>query len=285
MVEQFYDGNIQLPDGSTIHETLMKDKVEKLEAKVEELEKELDKLKDELKNAKAKLEAIAVLRTDKLKDELKNECVQKLKDELKNAKTKDKDDDDSGKGKSKDLDSGTSKDIYKGKNKDIDSGTSKDIDSGKNLILIAGLPGSGTSSGLARAMMNYEGGEYKEEPIKHVLFNFEGKNFVHMGSLRAHYPGSDSLPLSHQPIKDFLESMVGKQHVVVSEADQFSFPRVRRELVQHHRDLHRSRHEHGSQSCSSSLWLGQGVQAKVFEECAGGHQQYQSINASQCSDC
>ena len=43
-----------------------------------------------------------------------------------------------------------------------------------------------------------------------------------MGSLRAHYPGSDSLPLSHQPIKDFLESMVGKQHVVVSEGQRLT---------------------------------------------------------------
>ena len=53
-------------------------------------------------------------------------------------------------------------------------------------------------------MVNYEGGEYKEEPIKHVLFNFEGKNFVHLGSLRDKYPGTDSLPCNRQPIKDFI---------------------------------------------------------------------------------
>ena len=36
----------------------------------------------------------------------------------------------------------------------------KDEDNDKNLfVLIAGLPGSGKSSGLAKAMTNYEGGE------------------------------------------------------------------------------------------------------------------------------
>ena len=150
MVEQFHYGNILLPDGSATRETPMKAEVEELEAKVEELEKELDKLKGELQNARAKLEVA----------------------------TKGKGNDD--KGKSKDIYEGKSKDIYEGKSKDIYEGKSKDIYEGKNLfILIAGLPGSGKSSGLAKAMMNYGGGEYKEEPIKHVLFNFEGKNFVH----------------------------------------------------------------------------------------------------------
>ena len=182
MVEQFYDGNIQLPDGSTIHEAIMKAEVEELEAKVEELEKELDKLKDELKNAKAKLE---VATKGKDIDEGKRKDIDEGRSK------------DIYEGKGKDIYEGKSKDIYEGKSKVIYEGKGKDIDEGKNLfILIAGPPGSEKSSGLAKAMMNYEGGEYKEDPIKHVLFNFEGKNFVHLGSLRAQYPGSDSLPAS-----------------------------------------------------------------------------------------
>ena len=155
----------------------MKDKVEELEAKVEKKEKELETLKGELKTAKAMLEAA----------------------------TKDKDDGDSGKSKSEDED----------EVEDIDKSTSKDIE--KNLfVLVVGLPGAGKSSALAKAMLNYDGGEYKTSPIKHVVFNLEGKSFVHLGSLRDQYPGSDSLPYTHQPIKDFLAKVFnqGESHII-----------------------------------------------------------------------
>ena len=163
-------------------------------------------------------------------------------------------------------------------------------DEDKNLFVqVVGLPGSGKSSALSKAMVNYKGGEYKTSPIKHVVFNFEGKNFVHLGSLRDQYPGTDSLPYNHQPIKDFmgggLQSRRFAHHRRRTEADQFSLPRARRELVQHRRDLHRGRREHCSQSCSSSRWLRQGVQANVFEESDGRHPQYQILNASQFSAC
>ena len=369
MAERFYDGNIQLPDGSTIHETLMKDNVEKLEAKVEELEakvEELEKEKSKLEiatkgkgiddsddnlakdglmmarirgyeddgveitewevfeddldhNSKnivelsIKLEAkddieIKGKSTDigsgKIKDidssddnlmkegpKALMEVMMKAKDEveeeerrrLERREIKDKGKSTTiGSGKSTDIvsgksqdiekdkewilhmltllvkdeaqdlleydvvhnshhvtamlkikkkkksplaldDSGKSKDIGSAKSTDIGSGKSKDIGSGKNLfILIAGLPGAGKSSSLSKAMNHFKDGVYEEEPIKHVRFIYKGKSFVHMGSLRAQYPGSDSLPRSHQPIKDFLESMVGKPHVVVSEGQRLT---------------------------------------------------------------
>jgi thymidylate kinase len=87
-------------------------------------------------------------------------------------------------------------------------------------ILIAGLPGSGKSSSLRLAMDDYPNARYLEDPIKHVVFNFEGKNFVHLGSLRDKYPGSDSLPYSHQPVKDFLATMQDRKHVIVAEGQR-----------------------------------------------------------------
>ena len=171
----------------------MKANVEELEAKAEKKEKELDKLRDELKTVKAMLEAA----------------------------TKDKDDDGSGKSKSddedevEDIDKGKSKSKSKSDDEDIDKGKSKDIE--KNLfVLLDGLPGSGKSSALAKAMLNYEGGEYKTSPIKHVVFNIEGKSFVHLGSLRDQYPGSDSRQYTHQPIKDFPAKVFkqGESHII-----------------------------------------------------------------------
>ena len=90
-------------------------------------------------------------------------------------------------------------------------------DEDKNLfVLVFGLPGSVKSSALSKAMMNYEGGEYKTSPIKHVVFNFEGNNFVHLGSLRDQYPGTDSLPYNHQPIKDFIREIFNQtdSHII-----------------------------------------------------------------------
>ena len=108
-----------------------------------------------------------------------------------------------------------------GKNKGKDKITN--LGSDKNLfILIAGLPGSGKSSSLSLAMNHYKDGVYEQEPIKHIQFQFEGRNFIHMGSLRSQYPGSDSLPRSHQPMKDFLETKVAARQVVVSEGQRLT---------------------------------------------------------------
>ena len=93
----------------------------------------------------------------------------------------------------------------------------KDVDNDKNLfVLVVGLPGAGKSSALAKAMLNYEGGEYKTSPIKHVVFNLDGKSFAHLGSLRDQYPGSDSLLYNHQPIKDFIGEVFnqGESHII-----------------------------------------------------------------------
>ena len=93
----------------------------------------------------------------------------------------------------------------------------KDEDNDKNLfVLVVGLPGAGKSSALAKAMLNYEGGEYKTSPIKHVVFNLDGKSFAHLGSLRDQYPGSDSLLYNHQPIKDFIGEVFnqGESHII-----------------------------------------------------------------------
>ena len=106
---------------------------------------------------------------------------------------------------------------------DIGSDKITNLGSGKNLfILIAGLPGSGKSSSLSLAMNHYKDGVYEQEPIKHIQFQFEGRNFIHMGSLRSQYPGSDSLPRDHRPMKDLLEAMAGKQQVVVSEGQRLT---------------------------------------------------------------
>ena len=178
------------------------------------------------------------------------------------------------------------KKVLDDKEKELDKKVLDDKD--KNLfILIAGLPGSGKSSGLAKAMMNYEGGEYKVISNQACPVQLRGQE------LRAHGQSTRSiprlgLPASQASANQGLPRLDGGQAACHrdrrTEGDQFTTPREHRMLVQHPRDLLGDRREHSIQACPSSRWHQQGVQANVLEKSARCHLQYQSLNASQFSD-
>ena len=149
------------------------------------------------------------------------------------------DDKDSNKGKSKSEDKGSGKNDKgdmgdKSKDKEGSDKNDKVKDKGKNLFfLIAGIPGSGKSTCLAKAMDNYPNMEYVKEPIKHVKFQYMGKHFIHMGSLRSDYPGTDSLPRNHQPLKEVMMDMPMEQ-IIVGEGQRMTSANLLTALSDHY---------------------------------------------------
>ena len=123
----------------------------------------------------------------------------------------------------------------KEREKASDSGKNDKVkDKGKHLFfLIAGTPGSGKSTCLAKAMDNYPNMDYVKEPIKHVKFQCMGKPFIHLGSLRADYPGTDSLPRSHQPLKEFMMDM-GMEQIIVGEGQRMTSANLLTTLSDHY---------------------------------------------------
>lgn len=130
-----------------------------------------------------------------------------------------------------------SKGMGKSKSATPEVGSINDIVSNKiRLFLIVGLPGSGKSTCLAKAMDNYPNMDYVEKPLKHVKFQFEGRNFIHMGSLRNDYPGTDSLPRSHQPLSQFLHGLWldGFSGIIVAEGHRMTSTNLIADLSDHY---------------------------------------------------
>ena len=64
---------------------------------------------------------------------------------------------------------------------------------------------------------------YHEHPIKHVIPMFNNNRpIIHLGRLRAKFSGTDSLPLAHSPIIEFLKSLKGLGHTIVAEGKRVS---------------------------------------------------------------
>ena len=172
--------------------------------------------------------------------ELEKKVAELMKRMAELEKKVDEHDKSKGKGKSKDplaQHGDESKGMGKSKSATPEVGSINDIVSNKiRLFLIVGLPGSGKSTCLAKAMDNYPNMDYVEKPLKHVKFQFEGRNFIHMGSLRNDYPGTDSLPRSHQPLSQFLHGLWldGFSGIIVAEGHRMTSTNLIADLSDHY---------------------------------------------------
>ena len=105
------------------------------------------------------------------------------------------------------------------------------------LFLLVGIPGSGKSTCLAKAMDNYQNSDHVMKPIKFVKFQYMDKPFIHLGSLRSDYPGTDSLPRSHEPIKQFLNNVRldgSREQIIVAEGQRMTSANLLTALSDHY---------------------------------------------------
>ena len=105
------------------------------------------------------------------------------------------------------------------------------------LFLLVGIPGSGKSTCLAKAMDNYQNSDHVMKPIKYVKFQYMDKPFIHLGSPRSDSPGTDSLPRSHEPIKQFLNNVRldgSREQIIVAEGQRMTSANLLTALSDHY---------------------------------------------------
>ena len=86
-------------------------------------------------------------------------------------------------------------------------------------------------------MDNYQNSDHVMKPIKYVKFQYMDKPFIHLGSLRSDYPGTDSLPRSHEPIKQFLNNVRldgSREQIIVAEGQRMTSANLLTALSDHY---------------------------------------------------